>query len=108
MIRTRIYLENNAVDLYDDVAAEFTYAIDDVKEFASRNTSFSKTITIPGSSTNNKLFGHVFEFTSSNPYDNALPNVGTNFNPAVVANCVILVDNIQIVNFLIFFYLTLF
>ena len=96
MIRTRIYLENNAVDLYDDVAAEFTYAIDDVKEFASRNTSFSKTITIPGSSTNNKLFGHVFEFTSSNPYDNALPNVGTNFNPAVVANCVILVDNIQI------------
>lgn len=96
MIRTRIYLENNAVDLYDDVAAEFTYAIDDVKEFASRNTSFSKTITIPGSSTNNKLFGHVFEFTSSNPYDNSLPNVGTNFNPAVVANCVILVDNIQI------------
>ena len=96
MIRTRIYLENNAVDLYDDVAAEFTYAIDDVKEFASRNTSFSKTITVPGSSTNNKLFGHVFEFNSSNPYDNALPNVGTNFNPSVVANCVILVDNIQI------------
>lgn len=96
MIRTRIFIENNALDLYDDVAAEFTYAIDDVKEFASRNTSFSKTITIPGSSTNNKLFGHVFEFTSSNPYDSALPNVGTNFNPAVVANCVILVDNIQI------------
>ena len=96
MIRTRIFIENNALDLYDDVAAEFTYAIDDVKEFASRNTSFSKTITIPGSSTNNKLFGHVFEFTSSNPYDNTLPNVGTNFNPAVVANCVILVDNIQI------------
>ena len=96
MIRTRIFIENNALDLYDDVAAEFTYAIDDVKEFASRNTSFSKTITVPGSSTNNKLFGHVFAFTSSNPYDNALPNVGTNFNPAVVANCVILVDNIQI------------
>lgn len=96
MIRTRIFIENNALDLYDDVAAEFTYAIDDVKEFASRNTSFSKTITIPGSSTNNKLFGHVFEFTSSNPYDSSLPNVGTNFNPAVVANCVILVDNIQI------------
>lgn len=96
MIRTRIFIENNALDLYDDVAAEFTYAIDDVKEFASRNTSFSKTITVPGSSTNNKLFGHVFEFTSSNPYDSSLPNVGTNFNPAVVANCIILVDNIQI------------
>ena len=96
MIRTQIYLEKNALDLYDDVAAEFTYSIDDVKDFASRNTNFSKTIVVPGSAQNNKLFGHVFEFTSSNPYDPLKENVGTNFNAAAAADCVILVDNVQV------------
>ena len=96
MIKTQIYLERNPLDLYDDITAEFTYAIDDVKDFASRNTSFSKTITVPGTAANNKLFGHVFEFASANPYDPAKNNVGTNFNAAVAANCIILVDNIQI------------
>lgn len=96
MIRTKIYVERNNVDLYDDVAAEYTYAIDDIKDFASRNTSFSKTIVVPGTANNNKLFGHVFEFASSNPYDPAKDNVNTNFNAAVAADCIILVDNIQI------------
>lgn len=96
MIKTKILLERRNVDLYDDVAAEFTYSIDDVKDFASRNTSFSKTIVVPGSANNNKLFGHVFEFASSNPYDPTKDNVNTNFNAAVAADCVILVENIQI------------
>lgn len=96
MIKTRILLERNNVDLYDDVAAEYTYAIDDVKDFASRNTSFSKTIVVPGTANNNKLFGHIFEFASSNPYDPTKDNVNTNFNAAVAADCIILVDNIQI------------
>lgn len=96
MIKTNIYIENQPIDLYNDVSAEFTYSIDDVKDFASRNTSFSKTIVIPGSANNNKLFGHVFELSSSNPYDSLSENVGTNFNASIAANCLILVDNIQV------------
>ena len=96
MIKTTIYIENQPLDLYNDVSTEFTYSIDDVKDFAARNTSFSKTIVIPGSANNNKLFGHVFELTSANPYNPLQDNVGTNFNASIAADCVILVDNIQV------------
>lgn len=96
MVNTKIYIQKQPLDVYDDVAAEFTYSIDDVKDFASRNTSFSKTIVIPGTANNNKLFGHVFEFASSNPYDPLKENVGVNFNAAIAADCLILIDNVQI------------
>lgn len=95
-MRTEIYIEGQRLDLYNDIQAEFTYSIDDVKDFASRNTAFSKTIVIPGSANNNKLLGHIFEFTSANPYDPTIDNVGTNFNAAVAAECKVYVDNIQI------------
>jgi len=95
-MRTEIYIENNRLDLYKDISAEFTYNIDDVKDFSARNTNFSKTIVIPGNATNNKLFGHIFEFGSSNFYNPTNDNVGYNFNAAKSADCVVYVDKIQI------------
>ena len=90
MIRTEIYIENQRLDLTKDISTEFTYAIDDIKDFASRNTSFSKTIVIPGNDANNKLFGHIFKFGSANAYNQGQPNVGYNFNAAKSASCYIL------------------
>lgn len=95
-MRTEIYIENNRLDLYKDISAEFTYNIDDVKDFSSRNTNFSKTIVIPGNATNNKLFGHIFEFGSANFYNSTSDNVGYNFNAAKSASCVVYVDKIQL------------
>ena len=95
-MRTEIYIENQRLDLYKDISAEFTYNIDDVKDFSSRNTNFSKTIILPGNATNNKLFGHIFEFGSSNFYNPASDNVGYNFNAAKSAACLIYVDRIQL------------
>ena len=57
MISTEIYIEERKIDLLQDISTEFTYAIDDVSEFGSRNTSFSKTISIPGTANNNLVFG---------------------------------------------------
>jgi len=96
MIRTEIYIENQRLDLYKDISAELTYNIDDIKDFSSRNTNFSKTIIIPGNATNNKLFGHIFEFGSANNYDPSQPNVGYNFNPSVAADCLVFIDKVQI------------
>ena len=45
---------------------------------------------------NNKIFGHTFEFTSSNFYNPSADNVGYNFNAAKSASCVIYVDKIQV------------
>jgi hypothetical protein len=95
-MRTEIYIENQQLDLYRDISAEFTYNIDDVKDFSSRNTNFSKTIVIPGNATNNKLFGHIFEFGSSNFYNPSADNVGYNFNASKSAACLVYVDKIQI------------
>ena len=94
-MRTEIYIENNRLDLYKDISAEFTYNVDDIKDFSARNTNFSKTIVIPGNATNNKLFGHIFEFGSANLYNPSSTNVGYNFNAAKSAACVVYVDKIQ-------------
>lgn len=96
MIKTEIYIENQRLDLTKDLSTEFTYNIDDVKDFSSRNTNFSKTIVLPGNAVNNQVFGHIFEFGSANDYDPALINVGYNFNPSKAANCVVFVDKVQI------------
>lgn len=93
---TEIYIEDNRLDLSKDLSSEFTYAIDDITDFASRNTNFSKTIILPGNAINNKLFGHIFEFSSSNFYNPAADNVGYNFNAGKAASCVIYVDKIQV------------
>ena len=54
MITTEIYIENQKLDLYKDISSEFTYNIDDVKDFSARNTNFSKTIVLPGNATDRK------------------------------------------------------
>lgn len=95
-MRTEIFLENEPLDIYDDLDTAFTFAIDDVKDFGSKNTNFSKTIVIPGNAVNNKAFGHVFAVGSSNFYDPLLDNYGYNFNPMVSARCTIFVDRIQV------------
>jgi hypothetical protein len=96
MISTEIYIENQRLDLSKDLSAEFTYNIDDIKDFASRNTNFSKTIVLPGNAVNNKLFGHIFEFGSSNFFDENQPNVGYNYNVSKAASCVVFIDKVQI------------
>jgi hypothetical protein len=95
-MRTEIYIDGNALDLTKNISAEFTYAIDEIQDFATRNTSFSKTIILPGNDNNNKLFGNIFEFGLSNTYNQAEPNVGYNFNATKSVPCIILVDKIQI------------
>ena len=96
MISTEIYIEEQKIDLLQDISTEFTYAIDDVSEFGSRNTSFSKTISIPGTANNNLIFGYIFELNNANVTVNALPNVGYNYNVTKQANCKIFIDKVQI------------
>lgn len=95
-MRTEIYIEGRRLDLTQDLSMEFTYQIDDVKDFGSRETNFSKTIVLPGTAANNKLFGFVFEFGSQNAYDDTQANRGFNFNASKQAQCYVYVDKIQI------------
>ena len=83
--RTKIeIISSGTIDLLEDVPYSLTYAIADIREPESRNSSFSKTITIPGSKNNNKLFSHIFEI-----------DIDCNFNPNKKADCILYIDEVQ-------------
>ncbi len=91
-----IFIEGKQLDVSNDLSHLLTFAIDDIKDFASRNTTFSKTIILPGTAKNNRLLGYVFDVRISNPYLSGSDNVATNFNPAVSANCLIFQNRMQV------------
>lgn len=92
---TEIFVEGFQVDVSADISSLITFAIDDVKDFASRQTTFSKTVVLPGTFRNNAIFGNIFDTGISNDYDPANANYGVNFNPSVSAKCIIFQDNLQ-------------
>jgi len=96
MIRTEIYVEDQLIDLLQDISTDFTYTIDDVRDFGSRNTSFSRTISIPATAKNNKILGFAFDISMAHDHNMDLPNVNTNFTPSQAAKCEVYINKIQI------------
>lgn len=94
---TELFIENNAVDISPEISMLLTYVIDDVKDFAAKNTTVSKTVVLPGTKRNNALFGSIFEVSGANSYDPLKPNIGLNFNAAISAKMLLVQDNIQAV-----------
>jgi hypothetical protein len=92
-----IYLENNELDVKDNFSHQITYQIDDIKNLDSKTTSFSKTIVLPGTAKNNRIFGNIFEFTSSNFYDSEEPNSFYNFNASKSASARIEINGLTII-----------
>jgi hypothetical protein len=66
------------LDTYDDINISLTYQIDDIEDITVKKSSFSKTIILPGTPTNNEYFKNIFDVnidiseTSYNP-KKALP-----------------------------------
>jgi hypothetical protein len=77
-----LFIEDQRADINDQISIQLTYAIDDINNFASRETSFSKQIVLPGTGNNNRIFGHIGEMGSNNPYSPGQPNIGSAFNVA--------------------------
>lgn len=94
-MKTEIYIENNQVDVGKDEASLLTFAIAELQDFGSRQTTFSKTIVLPGTSNNNRVFGAIFDIGNSNEYNPLLDNIGYNFNASKSASCIAFQDNLQ-------------
>lgn len=94
-MNTELFIEGYRLDLSAEISALLTFAIDDIKDFSARSTTWSKTIVLPGTANNNRLFGHIFQVGQSNSYNSAQPNVGFNFNAAKAAPCILFQDQIQ-------------
>ena len=83
-----IFVNNENIDLLEDVSIPITYSIADIRNPEQRQGTFTKTIAIPGTKTNNKLFSHIFRVSKL--------SLSTDFNPALKADCLILEDSIEI------------
>lgn len=95
-MNARLFVEGNEVDTFGDIDVDFTYSVADISDIEKRNTSFSKTITIPSTSRNKILFGNIFDISVKNDYYSADPNIFSNFNPAKKAAAVVYVDNVKV------------
>ena len=82
MNNTEIWVEINGekriLDLFEDEIISLNYSLADIKDISSRNTSYSKTITLPDSKNNRKAFEYISELTSDSL-----------FNPNLKAPCYI-------------------
>ena len=81
-----IYVEGYELDINESFTHQITYAVNDLQNLDSKSTAFTKTIVLPGTTKNNKIFGNIFEFANSNFTDNANANIGYNFNASKSAN----------------------
>lgn len=77
-----LFLEGELADIRQDLGMQLNYNIDDINKYGSRDTSFSKTIVLPGTAKNNRLLGFVGELGSFNPYTAGSANINSNFNAA--------------------------
>jgi len=91
-----LFVEKYNVDVDKSFSVMLTMAIDDIKDFSAKNTTFSKTIILPGTNKNNALFGNLFDVSAGNNYSSSSANTGVNFNASVSANAIMFADNIQI------------
>src|SRR5215208_6823323 len=94
-MNTELYIESSRLDITKELSALLTFSIDDVKNFSQRSTTWSRTIVLPGTSNNNKTFGHVFQIGRANAFNANSPNVGFNFNASKRANCILFQDQMQ-------------
>lgn len=92
----RLFVEGIEVDTLGDIDVEFTYSVADVTDIDRRNTSYSKTITLPSTSKNQVLFGNIFDISVSNDYYVGDANINANFNPAKQAKAQIFLENVKI------------
>jgi len=57
------------LDLYDDIPFPLTFKVDDITNPETRTNSFSKTLVIPGTKRNNKIFNHIFDIEADSTFD---------------------------------------
>jgi hypothetical protein len=93
---TRIFIEDQELDITKDFSQQITYAVDDLTNTDSKTTSFTKTIVLPGTANNNRLFGNIFEFGNSNFELNSGQNIFYNFNASKSAKARLEINGLQV------------
>lgn len=67
-MRTEIYINERSIDVGSEPIA-LNYSIADINKIQSRNTDFSRTITVPATSVNQQVFGFATDISSLSAKD---------------------------------------
>ena len=63
MLKLQLYIEGEAVELFDDESVSLTQTIQNVRDISKIFTDFSKTFNVPASKVNNKIFKHFYNYS---------------------------------------------
>ena len=77
----RLFIANQEVDFTSDLNISYTYQLEDLTDPTAVKNSFSKTLTIPASEKNNKIFGEIYNLDRYQ-LSNADYVAGVYFNPS--------------------------
>ena len=69
MQKIQLYIEGKRVDMFKDESVSITQSIQNVKDPSKIFTDFSKSFSLPASSTNNKIFKHYYNFDIVGGFD---------------------------------------
>ncbi len=89
----QLYIGDTLVDIYDDISIPLTKEIADVMTPESRNSEYTKTVTIPATKANNALFSYIFD-VSAVVDNNTNTNFFPDFNPNLKASCKVYCDGL--------------
>jgi hypothetical protein len=88
----RLLVNNSPVDLSDNFDILISKSIADIKSPETRSSEWTKTVVIPGTRANNKLFGHIFEVEQT---IQGTTQFAPDFNPNKKADVVVLLDEVE-------------
>ena len=84
------------LDLYDNVPIPINKSIIDIQNVAERKSDFTKTITLPGTHTNNDIFSNIFNLARSVSNTNTY-NFAPDFNPNLKADAILYKNGIVMI-----------
>ena len=92
MDRQELFIENQLVELTGDVAVALNFAISDIAEPDKVKADYSKTITLPGSSTINNIFSYIYNVNID------LEHASATFNPNIRAEARYCINSIELID----------
>lgn len=96
---TRLYIEGQQIDLSEDIVIPLNFNVDNIRDISKINSSYSKTITVPGTANNNKAFNFLFDVKAvGNTSNTNTPNIGRYYDFKKKAKCYVLENNIVVMS----------
>lgn len=89
----RLFIEGRQVDLSENEVLQVTREIADIREPSQRSSDWSRTFRIPGTSANNKLFGHIFDVNQEQLNNGT--QFAPDFNPNKKAAALVTVNEVE-------------